>query len=105
MDEALALHRLIEQTLRFEWFAGNVTSIGSHTTGWRTSPGCCLVHLKHMCTQIEMVDQPIEVAADDTAIVLDAGSYHRLTSTAAGTGICRWGHANFHVLGGISVLS
>jgi AraC-like DNA-binding protein len=105
VDQASALQSLIEQTLRFAWFGGKVTPIGSHTTGWRTSPGCCLVHLLDMRTQIELVDHPTEVAEANCAIVLDAGSYHCLTSTAPGIGVCRWGHVAFQVLGGISVLS
>jgi AraC-like DNA-binding protein len=105
MDQAVALQTLIEQTLRFVCFDSGVTPIGSHTTGWRTSPGCCLVHLIDMRTQIELVDYPTEVAEGNSAIVLDAGSYHCLTSTAPGIGICRWGHVVFQVLGGISVLS
>ena len=96
---------LIDSTFRFTAYAAGVTPIGSHTTGWRTPPGACIVHLSEMSTTIELDDQPIQRAADGTAIVLPAAVHHRLTSVAATLGLCRWGHLDFRILGGICVLS
>jgi len=37
--------------------------------------------------------------------VLAPASHHRLTSVAKDLGLCRWGHLDFRILGGICVLS
>jgi AraC-like DNA-binding protein len=108
MDHSQALQSLFEQTLRFHWYAGGVTAIGSHTTGWRSSPGSGMVQIHDLRTKIELPDQPPCYAESGSAIVLDSQTNHCFTSTTAPTatiGCCRWGHIDFHILGGISVLS
>lgn len=66
-----------------------------------------MVHLTGMRTTIELDDAPIQTADHDTAIVLPAAIHHRLTSVTTGPkdGLCRWGHLDFRILGGICVLS
>jgi AraC-like DNA-binding protein len=108
MSASPEIQSLIERTFRFTAYAAGVTAIGSHTTGWRTPPGACMVHLTDMATTIELDGRPIQVAPHDSAIVLPAAIHHRLTSvTGAGreVGLCRWGHLDFRILGGICVLS
>jgi AraC-like DNA-binding protein len=108
MSTTSDIQALIDSTFRFTPYAAGVTAIGAHTTGWRTPPGACIVHLTGMATSIELDGRPIEVAPHDTAIVLPAAVHHRLTSVtpdANGVGLCRWGHLDFRILGGICVLS
>ncbi len=108
MADASALRSLIEQTLRFHWYQGGVTMIGSHSTGWRDRPSVGVVQIQDLRTTLELVDrQPLQGESGD-AFVIDAQTSHCFTSTTVATkaiGCCRWSGIDFHILGGISVLS
>jgi AraC-like DNA-binding protein len=96
---------LIEQTLRITVLGGDVTPIGTHSTGWRTSPGAGCVHLVGLRTTIRLPGGVTHVAEPDSAIAYDDGHHHCLDSVEVGRGCARWAHATHHVLGGVSVLS
>jgi AraC-like DNA-binding protein len=106
MDDAQRrLLGLIEQSLRIQWLAGAATEIGTHTTGWRTSPGVCIAEIHGLRTTVRLASGPPHVAHPGWATVIDEGTYQCLDSVELDHGLVRWGHAYFHILGGVSVLS
>ncbi len=104
-DAGTQLRTLVEATLRVVWLSGDVTRIGTHTTGWRSLPGTTLVENLGLRARIERRGEPTIVAEPGSAIVLDENIHHRIDSTEVGVGVARWGHASFRILGGVSVLS
>ena len=108
MAEASALQSLIAQTLRFHWYGGNVTAIGAHSTGWRSSPSAGVVQIHDLHTTLEQQDRPTLRGDSGSAFIIEPQTTHCFTSTTdvpGALGCCRWASLDFHLLGGISVLS
>jgi AraC-like DNA-binding protein len=96
---------LIEQTLRVRWYAGDVTPIGTHSTGWRSSPASGVVQIIGLRTTIRLPSTPPRVAEPGTALVIERDTYHCLDSVEEGRGVAKWASIDFDVLGGVSVLA
>lgn len=107
MDSGGALLlNLAEDSLRFEYDAGDVTRIvHPHTTGWRVLPGavCAQVLRCEVGMQRDGV-RPAVVRATQS-VLIPPGLRHCFEMTSRGPGVSRWSHVNFRVFGSVSIFS
>ncbi len=96
----------IEPSVGFDYQLGGVTPVGrAHSTGWRAIPG----------TLVALVDYESEVEFADTgarhrilpgqAVCLALSRRHRITSRSDTSGISRWSHVAYPILGGLDLLT
>jgi hypothetical protein len=95
----------LQGSLRFDWYQGGSTPVGSHDTGWICAPGFSVIQVVAMRTVIELVGGIRHVIEPGSALVLDANVSFALHATALGHAVSKWGHGNFYVFGGTSILS
>jgi AraC-like DNA-binding protein len=96
---------MIQGSVRFEWYHGGSAPVTSHDTGWISAPGFGIIQVIAMRTVVELVGGVRHVIEPGSALVVDANVSCALSSTALGQAISRFGHGNFFVFGGTSVLS
>jgi AraC-like DNA-binding protein len=96
---------MLQGSLRFEWYHGGSAPVQSHDTGWISAPGFGIIQVLAMRTIMELVGGVRHVIEPGSALVVDADVSISLQSTAVGQAVARFGHGNFYVFGGTSVLS
>lgn len=97
---------LAQRTLTLEYQCGGVTKVPpGHTTGWRTLPGTLTATLAGHETVLQRPGLPdLRVRSGETVFV-PQGQHHCLIVTSKCSGVSRWSHISYRLLGGIDVFS
>ncbi len=100
------LVKLIDSTMRFEYFGGAVTHISdSHTTGHRTMPWSMCSQLSAGPVIIEIPGKATRTFGHGEALVIPEGVPHRLTLAEGTKSVSRWAHFRLTVFETVDAFS
>ena len=104
MSFPTALLRLAEDSLTFNWDAGGMTPVAHpHTTGWRTLPSLVTAHVLGVHFTIDVDGESFPRQPGDCMCIAE-DLRHRSTIMPPDSGISRWSHARFRILGSVDPL-
>lgn len=100
------LGKLIDSTLRFEYFGGAVTQISDpHSTGRRLMPWSMCSQLSDGPVNIEIPGKARQSFGHGDALVIPEGVPHKLTLTEGAKSTSRWAHFRLTVFETVDALS
>ena len=106
MSLSKELVKLIDSTLRFEYFAGDVTPISdSHSTGLRTMPWSLCSQLSAGPVIVEIPGKATQSFGQGEALIIPEGVTHKLALAEGTKSVSRWSHFRLTVFDTVDALS
>ena len=100
------ISQLAEQTLSVAHYASGVTAVTpTHDTGWNTLPGIANSFISGYAAVLQRPGLPDLPIDPGQSLCVPAGQHHRVTVVGRTSGVSRWTHMSFRLLGGIDIFS
>lgn len=104
MSFPTALLRLAEDSLTFTWDAGGVTPVAHpHSTAWRSLPSLVTAQTLDYHFTIALEGESV-LGKPGNCLCLAEDVRHCITLVPPNSGISRWSHARFRILGSVDPL-
>lgn len=100
------LQTLVEHSLQFTWFEGDVTPVGlGHTTNWRTLPFAVVAQPVGGFGTLHLADGRHLRVNDREAFMVPGKVLHKADADTPQGHVSRWAHFTFTMFGSLDVLS